>query len=210
MSREKQRFSIGSARNATCATSKRWGASIWHTIKSLSLSWRQSVAQTFTGHRYRKERNRDETVYAKNRAVSHARCSSLRRHVLLKRRLHGKTKQRRLLHLHDASFGAFQGSWKMPHLLDGSRARDEEGERRSYATTARRRDKRRREKGAEQRNARDARHARHERGRDEGRRKAERIRCPSRTSAADWRALRKGGAQAAAPHHSRSRPDCAR
>src|SRR5436190_12902140 len=174
MSREKQRFSIGSVRNATCATSKRWGASIWHTIKSLSLSWRPSLAQTFTGHHYRKEGNRDETVYAKNRAVSHARCSSLRRHVLLKRRCHGKTKQRRLLHLHDAPIGAFEGSRKMPHLRDGSGARDEERGRRSCAATARRRNKRRREKGAERRNARDARHARHERRRDEGRRKAER------------------------------------
>src|SRR5438067_3969188 len=174
MSREKRRFSIGSVHNATCATSKRWLASIWHTIKSLSLSWRQSLAQMFIRQRqrYRKERNRDETVYAKNRAVSHARCSSLRRHVLLKRRRYGKTKQRRLLHLHDAPVGAFEGSRQVSHLLDGSRARDEEGRRRSYVTTARRRNKRRREKGAEQRNARDARNATHERGRDEGRRKA--------------------------------------
>src|SRR6266496_4993285 len=197
MSREKRRFSIGLARNATCATSKRWGASIWRTTKWLSLSWRQSSAQKFIQprQRYRKKGNRNETVYGKNCAVSHARCASLRRPVLLKRKRHGKSKQRRLLHLHNAPFGAFKGSWKMPHLLDGSRARDEEGGRR--------------EKGAE-RNARDARHAKHERGRDEGRRKAERIRRPSRTSAADWRALRKGGAQAAAPHHPRSRPDCAR
>src|SRR5437762_8368726 len=212
MSREKRRFSIGSARNATCATSKLWGASIWHTIKWPSLSWRQSLAQTFIRQRmpYRKEGNRHETVYAKNRVVSHAGCASLRRHVLLKGRRHGKTKQRRLLHLHDAPVGAFEGSRKMSHLLDGSRAGDEEGGRRSYAPTPRRRNKRRREKGAGRPNARDARNARHERGRDEGRRKAERIRRPSRTSAADWRALRKGGAQAAPPHHSRSRPDCAR
>src|SRR5437868_1103941 len=168
MSREKRPFSIGSAHNGTCATSKRWGASIWHTIKSPSLSWRRSLAQTFTGHRYRKEGNRDESVYAKNRAVTHARCASLRSHVLLKRRRHGKTKQHRLLHLHDAPVGAFEGSWKMPHLLDGSRARDDEEEgRRSYAPTPRRRNKRRREKGGERRNARDARHGRHERGRDE-------------------------------------------
>src|SRR5436305_4674309 len=212
MSREKRRFSIGSAHNATCATSKRWGASIWHTIKWQSLSWRQSLAQTFIRQRkpYRKEGNRHETVYAKNRVVSHAGCASLRRHVLLKGRRHGKTKQHRLLHLHDAPVGAFEGSWKMPHLLDGSGARDEERGRRSCAATARRRNKRRREKGAERRNARDARHARHERRRDEGRRKAERIRRPSRTSAADWRALRKGGAQAAAPHYPSSRSDCAR
>src|SRR6266566_675856 len=112
MSREKQRFSIGSARNATCATSKRWGASIWLTTKWLSLSWRQSSAQTFIRprQRYRKEGNRDETVYSKNRAVSNARCSSLRRHVLLKRRRRGKTEQHRLLHLHDAPVGAFEGS----------------------------------------------------------------------------------------------------
>src|SRR6266446_7981556 len=212
MSREKRRFSIGSAHNATCATSKRWGASIWHTIKWPSPSWRQSLAQTFIRQRkpYRKEGNRHETVYAKNRVVSHAGCVSLRRHVLLKGRCHWKTKQRRLLHLHDALVGAFEGSRQVSHLLDGSRARDEEGGRRSYAPTPRRSNERRREKGAERRNARDARHARHERGRDEGRRKAKRIRRSSRTSAADWRALRKGGAQAAAPYHSCSRPDCAR
>src|SRR5881392_56913 len=205
MSREKRRFSIGSAHNATCATSKRWGASIWHTIKWPSLSWRQSLAQTFIRQRkpYRKEGNRHETVYAKNRVVSHAGCASLPRHVLLKGRRHGKTKQRRLLHLHDAPVGARQEAREVSHLLDGSRAGDEERGRRNYAPPPRSRSERRREKGAERPNASDARHARHERGRDEGRRKAERIRRPSRTSAADRGALRKGGAQAAAPYHSR-------
>src|SRR5437667_12007427 len=109
MSREKRRFSIGSARNATCATSKRWGASIWHTIKSLSLSWRQSLAQTFIRQRkpYRNEANEDETLCAKICAVSHAGCASLRRHVLLKEEAHG-IEQCRLLDLHHASVGAFE------------------------------------------------------------------------------------------------------
>src|SRR5882724_7368455 len=112
MSREKRRFSIGSARNATCATSKQWRVSIWPTTRWLSLSWRQSLAQTFIRQRkpYRKEGTRHETVDAKNRVVSHAGCASLRRHVLLKGRRHGKTKQRRLLHLHDAPVGAFERS----------------------------------------------------------------------------------------------------
>src|SRR6266516_4948841 len=145
MSREKQRFSIGSARNATCATSKSWEASIWSITKWLSLSWRQSSAQKFIQprQRYRKKGNRNETVYGKNCAVSHARCAALRRHVLLKRKRHGKSKQRRLLHLHDAPVGAFERSWKMPHLLDGSRARDEERGRRSHASSASTRDERR-------------------------------------------------------------------
>src|SRR5882757_3780945 len=173
MSRERQRFSIGSAHSATCVISKRWSASIWHTIKSLSLSWRQSLAQTFIRTKRRDgetaRRRKDtsnENTCTKNHSAACARCAVFRGGVLLKGRRHAKTKQRRLLHLHDAPVGAFEGSWKMPHLRDGSRAGDEEGERRSYVPTARRRNKRRREKGAERRNARNARHARHERGRD--------------------------------------------
>src|SRR5882724_5454772 len=112
MSREKRLFSIGSAHNATCATSKPWDASIWRITKWPSLSWRQSLAQTFIRQRkpYQKEGNRHETVYAKNRVVSHAGCASLWRHVLLKGRRHWKTKHRRLLHLHNAPVGAFEGS----------------------------------------------------------------------------------------------------
>src|SRR5438094_1443631 len=133
MSLEKLRFSIGSACSATCAISKQWAVSIWPTTRWLSLNWRRSSAEKFTrgALRYRKEGNRDETVSAKNRAAGHARCFFLRRHVLLKGRRHGKAKQRRLLHLHDAPVGAREGAREMPHLLDGSRARHE-GERRSY------------------------------------------------------------------------------
>src|SRR5207244_13636942 len=95
MSREKRRFSTGSAHNATCATSKRWGASIWLTIKSLSLSWRQSLAQTFIRQRqrYRKEGNRDETVCAKNRAVSHARSIAFRCDFVRKKGRLGKDRK---------------------------------------------------------------------------------------------------------------------
>src|SRR5438045_9661250 len=78
MSREKRLFSIGSARNATCAISKQWAVSIWPTTRWLSLNWRRSLAEKFTraALRYRKEENDDETVCAKNRAVNSARCAS--------------------------------------------------------------------------------------------------------------------------------------
>src|SRR5947208_12337699 len=137
MSREKRRFSIGSAHNATCATSKRWGASIWHTIKWPSLSWRQSLAQTFTRRRqhHRRGGNHDEAVSAKDCAVGHARCASFWRCVVLEEQLHGETEQDRLLDVHNASFGARKGTREMSHLFDGSRARDEEVGRRSYAPT---------------------------------------------------------------------------
>src|SRR6266571_4601181 len=149
MSRERQRFSIGSAHNATCAISKRWSASIWHTIKSLSLSWRQSSARMFIQptRTYRNEEIPDENGYAKNHSVARARSAAFQCDFVRKKGCLGKSQQRRLLDLHDAPVGAFEGSWEMPHLLDGSRARDEEGGRRSYASTPRRRNKRRREKG---------------------------------------------------------------
>src|SRR5206468_8710105 len=144
MSREKRRFSIGSAHNATCATSKPWDASIWRITKWPSLSWRQSLAQTFIRQRkpYRKEGNRHETISAKDCAVDHAGCASFWRCAVLEEQLHGNTEQDRLLDVHNASFGAFEGSREVSHLLDGSRARDEEGGRRSYAPTPSRRDTR--------------------------------------------------------------------
>src|SRR5207248_7770223 len=122
MSREKRLFSIGSARNATCAISKQWAVSIWPTTRWLSLNWRRSLAEKFTraALRYRKEENDDETVCAKNRAVNHARCASFWRCVVLEEQRHGESEQDRLLDLHDASFGARKGTREMSHLFDGS------------------------------------------------------------------------------------------
>src|SRR5437867_4048806 len=98
MSREKRRFSIGSAHNATCATSKRWGASIWHTIRSLSLSWRRSLAQTFIRTKRRngetakgRKETSDENICTKNHSAACARCAVFRREFVHKTRHLRKT-----------------------------------------------------------------------------------------------------------------------
>src|SRR5215813_15622592 len=124
MSREKRRFSIGSARSETCAISKQWGVSIWPTTRWLSLSWRRSSVENFTRHarRYRKEENDHEADHATNRAVDHACYFSRWGGVVFEEKPYGKTKRRRSLHLHDASFGAGEGAWEMSNLLHGSRA----------------------------------------------------------------------------------------
>src|SRR6266516_4987899 len=113
MSREKQRFSIGSAHNATCATSKPWDASIWRITKWQSQSWRQSSARSFmrrltnsaaAGH----EGSLDENVYTKSHVVTDAYHAAVWRCVMLETR-RGKTQRRRLLHLRDASIGQVAG-----------------------------------------------------------------------------------------------------
>src|SRR5215813_13759559 len=108
MNLERRLFSIGSALNAICAISKPWGGSIWPTTRWLSLSWRRSSAEKFTrrARRYRKEENNHETNHATNRAVDHACYFSRWGRVVFEEKPYGKTKRRRLLHLHDASFGA--------------------------------------------------------------------------------------------------------
>src|SRR5262249_36647357 len=131
MSRLKRRFSIGLPRNATCVISKQWGASIWRIIKPRLQNWRQSSAQTFTRprHHYRREANDGETVCAKNCTVDRCRRTSLWCRLLLEEGRQRYTERRRLLYLHDAPVGAFEGTRQMSHLRDGSRARDEEGRR---------------------------------------------------------------------------------
>src|SRR5436190_14028609 len=127
MSREKRLFSIGSARNATCAISKQWAVSIWPTTRWLSLNWRRSLAEKFTrgALRYRKEENDDEAVCAKNGAIDYACCASFWRHVLLEEERHGAAEQDRLLDVHNASFGTRKETREMSHLLDGPCAGDE-------------------------------------------------------------------------------------
>src|SRR5215468_8795120 len=127
MSQEKRRFSIGSARNATCAISKQWGVSIWPTTRWLSLSWRQSSARSFTRchANHRNEGNIHEDICTRNHSPVCARCAFFRREFVHEKGRLRKTERRRLLHLHDAPVGAFNGSWKMSYLLDGSRAGDE-------------------------------------------------------------------------------------
>src|SRR5215831_12456305 len=127
MSREKRPFSIGSARNATYVISKRWDVSIWPTTRKLSLSWKRSSARTFTRLRsgHQKEGSLHEDVYTKHHGAACARCVVRGREFVHKKGRLRKTEQRRLLHLHDASIGAREGTWKMSNLLDGSDAGDE-------------------------------------------------------------------------------------
>src|SRR5262249_41685310 len=114
-----------------CATSKRWGASIWLTTRPRSRNWRQSLARKFTRQRqrYRKERNRDENVCAKSSGNDCACGDAFWRALVRETRHGGGAEQRRLLHLHDASVGACEGSREMSDLLDGSRAGNEERRR---------------------------------------------------------------------------------
>src|SRR6266568_8632514 len=108
MSREKRRFSIGSAHNATCATSKQSGASIWRTTKWLSLRWRQSLARMFIQptRTNRKKGTPDENVHAKNHSVACARSAAFQHGIVHEERLLGKIQQRRLLDLQNAPVGA--------------------------------------------------------------------------------------------------------
>src|SRR4029450_6686867 len=72
---------------------------------------------------YRKEGNRDETVYAKNRGANRARRASFRCRLVLEEKCHGKAEQRRLLHLHHAPLSEIAGpEGEMAHLLDGPRS----------------------------------------------------------------------------------------
>src|SRR5204863_268844 len=82
-------------------------------------------------------------------------CASFWRRVVLKEQCHRKTRERRLLHLHDRPIGARERAWQMPDLRNGSRPGHEEKLQRSevanFVTGKWRRD---------ERYARDARHGR--------------------------------------------------
>src|SRR5581483_4417408 len=68
------------------------------------------------------EANRDENACANNGAVGHAVRAAFWGCLLLEKCRYGETRQHRLLDLHDAPVGAFEGPRQMSHLLHGPRA----------------------------------------------------------------------------------------
>ena len=87
-------------------------------VAELEAVGRRATYTDRCGNRPRKG-VRNEQSHRKNRVRRVVRAVVGHRCLLEARRVNQAGK-RRLLHLHDASFGAGEGAWKMSHLLHGS------------------------------------------------------------------------------------------